>query len=137
MDQKQREEIEQVKYAMFLAVTDKPWCWLCGARPREQPRWWHAPWLIERAHIVAAPRRQDRRAVILLCSLCHRLEHGQEIDGRVLQLTLAHKLWLKLHRDPSNYDRKFLRANSHTNLPRAERHKFDDLHAMYFDRHRS
>jgi len=124
----------EIEYATFLAVTDRPWCWLCGAGPRDQPRWWHAPWIIERAHIVAAPRREDIRAIILLCSLCHRLEHGQEINGQVLKLTLAHKLWLKLHRHPEAYDRKFLRANSHTSLPRAARHPFNDLHNQYKQR---
>lgn len=53
-------------------------CWRCGRAPGYPPRWYHASFGIERAHVLTMrPRPTDRRAVIPLCSLCHKIEHGE------------------------------------------------------------
>lgn len=96
----------------------------------DAPEGWCGPWLIERAHIVNSPRRQDRRVVILLCSFCHRVQHGEQLvlpGMEALTLTLREMLWLKKHYDRPYYDRKFIRANSNYNkgkLPNAVRPKW-------------
>jgi len=72
-------------------------CWAC--RGRRKPEWWHAPWNpVERAHIVNKPRVEDRRAVVLLCPLCHNA-----LDQRVTyanddrpQLTVGNVICLSL-----------------------------------------
>ena len=95
-------------------------CWLSGMRGR--PSNWHGPWGMEIAHIASgqgrARRVDDRRAVVVLCSLAHRChvsdadrhpwmhingEHWPCIDER-------HTLWLKAWMDPEWYDEQFLRS---------------------------
>ena len=64
----------------FMALQHRyPWCWWCGRMHTDRPGLWGGPFLVERAHIVNNPRREDVRAVVLLCSLCHRLQHGHDI----------------------------------------------------------
>ncbi len=65
----QKHKYDKTGYDEFVLNTDKPWCWYCGRGYTDIPDWWHAPWVIERAHIVNKPRAEDRRAAILLCSL--------------------------------------------------------------------
>jgi len=102
-----------------------PVCWACGRSDRDRPSWWNAPWLIERSHIVNKPRAEDRRAVVLLCSLCHRIQHGETFynlrDAPVVPLTVANMLWLKRQHDPAFYDRQWLEAHTVGKLPRAKR----------------
>ena len=113
------------EYRTMLHDVSRPWCWGCGrgASFADKPPDWFGPWLIERAHIVRKPRREDRRAVVLLCSLCHKAGcHGERIilDGERVdrpKLELEHLLWLKLFFDPGFYDREFLQANCIQRLP--------------------
>lgn len=113
-----------MKYRMFASMHPRPWCWFCGRGRHESPAGWYGPWLIERAHIVSSPRREDVRAVILLCSLCHRTQHGQVIVTaepiETQLLTLPEMLWLKRVSDQPNYDREFLEANHNGRLPYAK-----------------
>lgn len=113
------------KYRLMLLQTPYQWCWSCGRTSRVQPTWWGGPWLIERAHIVSQPRELDRRVAILLCSLCHKAQHGYQFgDGKQPPaLTLAGMLWLKRTFDPEYYDREFMQAKSVQRLPRAQRPK--------------
>jgi hypothetical protein len=107
-------------YGDFARMHPLPWCWACGRGPTDKPSWWYAPWLIERAHIVNKTRAMDVRAVVLLCSGCHKASHGERFPQWTLpRLTLPNLLWLKLHRDPANYDRAFLASKSVRLLPRA------------------
>ncbi len=111
---------DQQGYADFLLNTDFAWCWWCG-RMYDSPANWHAPWLIERAHIVSALRLKDRRVAALLCSLCHRKSHGQEIplvDCNLPAPTLGNMLWLKRTFDSDYYDLKILRRYHDQKLPR-------------------
>lgn len=99
-------------------------CWYCGLGVWEPPDDWGAPWLIERAHIVSKPRVEDRRAIVMLCSLCHRIHHGENLGplaGFRVPLTLAHMLWLKREHDRSWYDVEFLQKHHVGRLPAPER----------------
>lgn len=111
------------EYQMMAVWHRHNWCWWCGRDAQSKPEPWGGPWLIERAHIVASPRREDVRAVVLLCSLCHRLSHGLDIKLSDVQLlpaaSVANMLWLKQRFDSTCYDRKFLQENCIGNLPNA------------------
>lgn len=97
----------------YLRLADFPWCYWCGRGTEHRPSWWGAPWLVERAHIVNNPRRKDRHAAVLLCSWCHRLEHGEVFSVPSLPApSLQNMLWMKKHMDPKYYKRKFLVANT-------------------------
>ena len=111
----------------FLHSHPEPWCWNCGRDETDRPSWWGAWWLVERAHIIAGNRqnRKDRRAAILLCSLCHKLQHGENIVGDFEPelrepLTMARMLGLKQLHDAAYYDPEFLEANCVGRLPEAE-----------------
>jgi hypothetical protein len=107
-----------VTYETMLANTASPWCWACGRSDYDRPPWWSAPWLIERAHICNKPRRLDVRAVVLLCSACHRTSHGERLVRWSLpKLTLENLLWIKLMRDPEGFDPEFLQTSSVRLLP--------------------
>lgn len=95
-------------------------CWLSGYTPSVRPEHWHGPWLLEIAHIASgagrARRVNDRRAVILLCSLCHRV-HVSDSDAHPWMSIAStdwptiderHALWLKRECDPEYYDPEFL-----------------------------
>ena len=112
------------EYKNFLMQADHPWCWWCGRGVESMPSGWFGPWLIERAHIVNNPRREDARAIVLLCSACHRVQHGEQLvvpGSEFLFPTLSNMLWLKRHHDPRRYDRQFLQWNTIRRLPRARR----------------
>jgi len=97
------------------------WCWACGKGERDKPSDWHAPWFPHRAHIVHNPRKKDRRAVILLCPLCHGTEHGNKYPGHDLpKLTVDNMLWLKESYDGEFYDRDFCEQNTIGILPLPE-----------------
>jgi hypothetical protein len=92
-----------------LTSIGEPFCWACGRRQCDRPLWWYGPWLIERAHIVNKPRREDRRAVILLCSLCHKQQHGERFaQDESAKLTVANMVWLKQKADAAWFDMAFL-----------------------------
>jgi NAD-dependent dihydropyrimidine dehydrogenase PreA subunit len=78
-----------------LAVNEDN-CWACGRDRYDKPDYWNAPFTLERAHIVNKTRVEDCRACVVLCSLCHRISHGDTFSYCELPpLTKAHLLWLK------------------------------------------
>ncbi len=94
-------------------IREKPWCWACGRDNRQRPKFWAgAPWYLQRAHIAAGsgtmPRLVDRRAIIVLCPLCHHVHRhtgGQvvKVNGQdVRTLGDEHTLWIKCVRDPEH-----------------------------------
>jgi len=86
-------------------------CWACGAS--RKPMEYYGPWLIERAHIANKPRREDRRLVVMLCSICHKSEHGERLAGfERPRLTVGQMLALKLECDPDWYDLRFIQKHS-------------------------
>lgn len=111
------------QYKWMLVSVNNPWCWWCGRGLEHQPASWSAPWIIERAHIVNNPRREDRRAVVLLCSMCHRVQHGEQLVlpgmTQIVRPGLAQLIWMKRNRDPEFFCREFLQANHIGRLPSA------------------
>ena len=107
-----------IAYARYLS--DATSCIACGrtADPKSKPRGWHGPWRLERAHLSSGGGRmvrvEDVRAVVILCSLCHRLHvhHGGQIQVVAGEshhdLSDANLLWLKRERDPANWDLDFI-----------------------------
>lgn len=67
----------QTEYAAMRSLFFS--CWACGAS--RKPSSYFGPWLIERAHIANKPRREDRRLVVMLCTLCHKASHRERIAG--------------------------------------------------------
>jgi hypothetical protein len=107
-------------YDRMLQDTDKPWCWACGRDARDRPDWWGGIWMLHRHHIVRPRRRRDRRAVILLCPVCHGRCHGERYANEPgAAVSLSGQLWLKRQMDPEFYDRAFLRAHKLGRLPPA------------------
>jgi len=105
---------EATKYKNVLAEIAYPFCWWCGRGAEHRPASWHTPWLIERAHIVSNPRAEDRRAVILLCTMCHMVQHGHQLvlpGCTVIKPDINNMLWLKRRFDPEYYDRAFLKRH--------------------------
>lgn len=103
-------------------------CWYCErdmGPANVRPSWWAGPWFLHRAHIVNHPRADDRRAITLLCPICHGLHHGERYpqlpDAK--RPTLEELLWLKRTKDPQWYDRAWLQRHSIRKLPRARRPK--------------
>jgi hypothetical protein len=94
-------------------------CWACGQS--DQPAFWFAPWFLHRAHIVNQPRLKDRRCVVLLCPLCHSIEHGASfLEVARAPLETKNLLWLKLEHDPEFYDLQILQECSIGMLPEPE-----------------
>ena len=86
-------------------------CWACNAT--RKPMQYYGPWLIERAHIANKPRREDRRLVVMLCSICHKSEHGERLAGfERPRLNVGQMLALKLECDPDWYDLRFIQKHS-------------------------
>jgi hypothetical protein len=86
-------------------------CWACNAT--RKPMQYYGPWLIERAHIANKPRREDRRLVVMLCTLCHKFQHGERLPGFDRpRLTVGQMLELKRERDPVWYDPEFVQKHS-------------------------
>lgn len=98
-------------------------CWACHRTRAERPERWNAPWLMHRAHIVSSPRREDRRAVIMLCPVCHTRSHGELLAGfeDVPQLSTGHMLSIKREADRAWYDAEFLGRCCVGRLPEPER----------------
>ena len=69
--------------------------------------------------MVNKPRREDVRAVVLLCSMCHDLQHGEDLPrAQLCAPTLSTMLWTKRLFDRANYSRKWLESNQVQRLPR-------------------
>ena len=86
-------------------------CWACGANSK--PFDYFGPWLIERAHIANKPRREDRRLVVMLCTICHKASHGERIAGFIRpRLTDGMLVTLKWLRDPLWFDLEFINRHS-------------------------
>ena len=86
-------------------------CWACGAS--RQPDRYFGPWLIERAHIANKPRREDRRLVVMLCTVCHKTSHGERIAGFLRpRLSDGMLAAIKQLRDPVWYDLEFINRHS-------------------------
>lgn len=120
---------DPARYERMIYEVERDWCWACGRGHEEKhrPRGWAGPWLIERAHIIRAMRIRSRFLVVLLCTICHKVQHGERliIDGKrwpLPKLEISHLLWLKLHRDPAFYRREYiLRVSKRKYLPMASR----------------
>jgi hypothetical protein len=113
-------------YRLFLKEHDH--CWGCGrsGRPLDRPGGWFGPWQIERHHIVSKPRVEDPRAIAPLCTICHRVAHGDRliVDGErwhLPRLMTCHLLFLKRLHDPTRYDRAWLKLHCIGRLPSAKR----------------
>lgn len=108
-----RDSVKE-EYRNYLIESDFSWCFWCGRGILHRPASWHTPWLIERSHIVSNPRAEDRRAVILLCTMCHMVQHGHQLvlpGCTVIKPDINNMLWLKRRFDPAYYDRAFLKRH--------------------------
>lgn len=86
-------------------------CWCCGAT--RKPLDYFGPWMIERAHIVNKPRREDRRLVVMLCTICHKSSHGERLAGfERPKLSPGNMAWIKQQVDPEWFDLPFINAHS-------------------------
>ena len=86
-------------------------CWACFADRR--PVNYFVPWMIERAHIVNKPRREDRRLVVMLCSICHKANHGERISRHERpRLTVAMMVGLKIEHDSLWVDLEYMQRHS-------------------------
>lgn len=86
-------------------------CWACGAS--RKPAGYFGPWLIERAHIANKPRREDRRVVVMFCTLCHKASHGERVAGFLRpKLSAGQMLEIKRERDPEWFDPEFVGRHS-------------------------
>jgi len=86
-------------------------CWFC--RATRKPCDYYGPWVIERAHIVNKPRREDRRLVVMLCTICHKASHGERVAGFVRpKLSAANMAHLKQQHDLEWFDLPFINAHS-------------------------
>jgi hypothetical protein len=125
----------RAEYDAMLITTEYWHCWWCGRYQEDIPDDWYAPWLIERAHVAALPRVLDRRLVVLLCSLCHRTQHGQlfEQSLKISPPTQATMLWLKSTFDPQFYNRAFVQRFHMCKLPKPHMPPAD-VQQIYTDR---
>lgn len=86
-------------------------CWACGAS--RKPQAYFGPWLIERAHIANKPRREDRRLVVMLCTICHKASHGERIAGFLRPaITPGQMIALKSVFDAEWVDLEFVQRHS-------------------------
>lgn len=108
---KTQKQIES-EYKSSIADTGGR-CWRCGRTANQRPPWYHAPWFLHRHHIVSKPRKNDRRAVVVLCPACHDRQHlgPCSADPRE-ELTLDGMLWMKHTHDADFFDPEFLASCS-------------------------
>lgn len=92
-------------------------CWACGRDASVPAAGWHGPWWLQLAHLRAGGgiRAKDRRAVNLLCPLCHTRHSHKGIETRINGVTYcglsdAMMLWIKRRRDPLHYDEPFVQT---------------------------
>jgi hypothetical protein len=98
----------------------KYFCWLSGWRESNPPSNWYAPWWLQIAHIASgsgvARRVNDRRAVVLLCPICHMVHVSDSdkhssmvINGkRYPTIDERHTLYIKQQMDPVHYSPEYL-----------------------------
>jgi hypothetical protein len=106
---KQDDYSAKIEYDAMRSLFDR--CWACGARSK--PQGYYGPWLIERAHIANKPRREDRRLVVMLCTICHKWSHGERVATFPRpKLDAGHLVTLKAERDPEWFDLEFINRHS-------------------------
>lgn len=110
-------------------LSGRQFCWASGM---ERPAWWHGLWKLEAAHLHAGSgsgfRVDDRRAVICLCPLLHRLHVTcrkripyMTINGREFPtIDNANAIWIKSVWDPEYYDEEFIKLIWTGNPPEPE-----------------
>lgn len=117
---------QKMLYRHAIRDNPAPGCWACGRTRKfsDKPQGWFGLWGLDRAHIVSGYAVEDRRAIVILCKLCHMLQHGYRVVSSRPRgwpkLTLGNMLWLKRHRDPGHFDLEFLRKLSIKTLPSPE-----------------
>ena len=95
-------------------------CQCCGRDDSyvDRPAFWHASWMMHRAHLAAGSgkmlRVHDIRAVLVLCPLCHMLHtHAgtpQVIGGGTFRgISDGNMLWLK-RREEAFWDPQYLES---------------------------
>jgi len=106
------ERLQEWAYGTIIADTGRK-CWRCGRTRRLRPSFWHATFKMERHHIVRNPRLKRRECIVVLCSLCHRIQHGDRFpeDPRK-PLSLEYLIDLKRQWDPDYFDLEFLQKCS-------------------------
>lgn len=119
-------------YRHFITETPFPWCWLCGRDKFDRPAWWHAGWVLHRAHIVSTPRNEDVRVINILCPWCHGVKHGLRYAAEKRPpITLANMLWIKERFHPEAFDTEFLQHFAVKVLPTPE-----EPHEIYLREYR-
>ena len=104
----------RVEYRFMSSTFDR--CWACYAT--RKPFNYFAPWFIERAHICNKPRREDRRLVVMLCSICHKANHNDILVGfERPHITAAMMIGLKQEHDSEWLDLEFVQKHSVRILP--------------------
>lgn len=84
--------------AMYQQMVDEfTFCWFCAWPILHQPYFGFLPCSLENAHIVGGPgRRHDRRALVRMCTYCHRISHGDTIklktEGEGSMMVIAPKI---------------------------------------------
>jgi hypothetical protein len=102
------------------------------------PEGWHGPWFIERCHMIPfSIRIEDVRAIVLLCSLCHKTSHGERViltagANPLPRIHPEHMLDLKRRFDRPNYDREWLKERYGWRVPA----RSEKLPAIYLAQYR-
>ena len=110
-------------------------CWACFSNSK--PKNYLGPWLIERAHIVNKPRREDRRLVVMLCTICHKANHGERIAGNIRpRLTTSMMIQIKKEFDPLWFDLEFMGKHSVRMLYEPETDMLPDEYKQLRDFHK-
>jgi hypothetical protein len=83
-------------------------CHACGRWPHQADhRGFHVH------HIAKFGRSDEECNLLLLCATCHDVIEGERVvrgNGHWPALSLAHQLWIKMERDPSNWDPERIRV---------------------------
>ena len=96
-----------------LFMTENSCCWICGwQRGKKNPvskEIWSAPLSLENHHIVGGSgRKHVRQNIARLCSICHRVFHGDIIritkEFVLPNITIANILYAKRSMDEKWYD---------------------------------
>lgn len=97
-------------------------CWMSGITLSAKPEGWWADWYLEIAHIASgqgrARRVDDRRAVVVMCSLAHKLHvsNSDRLPSAVINgaeyptIDERHTLYVKRYFDRKCFDINFLQT---------------------------